>query len=320
MLEEVFGEHGLTLPKTTIILNPNSAKGSTGRAWPRLRPLISHRIGPFTECVTEKPGDGARLTREALSGGTDRLICVGGDGTLNEVVNGFLDESGPIRPSAVLGYLPRGTGCDFTKSMEIPREIGRALEIIEASHVRTIDVGRLQYVDGKGRTRFRFFHNIVSFGLGGEVNNRVQRMGPQFGGFLSFIWATVVSLLVYDKKEIEMSIDSGPQVRFKTWNIAVANGQYHGGGMRVAPRAKMDDGRFHITVVGDLTLFQAIASLPYLYNGRIEQLDKVSSFVGTTIRARSEQPVLLDVDGEQPGKLPIHIELLPRCLRIFSLT
>jgi diacylglycerol kinase (ATP) len=300
--------------KIAFIVNPNAAMGSTGREWPRIKALATERLGPFQALLTTGPGDATRLTRLALFEGAELVVCVGGDGTLNEVINGFMGEDAPIRPEAMLGFIPRGTGCDFIKSVSIPRELNKALDVIMGSHARPIDLGRLKYRGHHGHPSYRYFHNVTSFGLGGEVDERVNRTTKLFGGFISFICATLISILIYDKKRIHLKVDNGFDRTVMTWNVVVANGQYHGGGMWIAPGAIVDDGMFHVTVVGDLTVPEVFLNLPNLYNGKIYQVEKVTTLVGKRVEAHSDQRVLLDVDGEQPGQLPVLIDIVPGAL------
>ena len=300
--------------KIAFIVNPNAAMGSTRREWPRIKALATERLGPFQALLTTGAGDATRLTRLALLEGAELVVCVGGDGTLNEVINGFMGEDAPIRPEAMLGFIPRGTGCDFIKSVSIPRELNKALDVIMGSHARSIDLGRLKYRDHHGHPSYRYFHNVTSFGLGGEVDERVNRTTKLFGGFISFICATLISILIYDKKRIHLKVDNGFDRTVMTWNVVVANGQYHGGGMWIAPGAIVDDGMFHVTVVGDLTVPEVFLNLPNLYNGKIYQVEKVTTLVGKRVEAHSDQRVLLDVDGEQPGQLPVLIDIVPGAL------
>jgi YegS/Rv2252/BmrU family lipid kinase len=261
-----------------------------------------------------------RLTRQALLDGSERIVCIGGDGTLNEIVNGFMGDDGPIRSDAMLGYIPRGTGCDFIRSALIPKELDKALDLIYRAKVRQIDLGRLTYRDHDGLRRRRYFHNIASFGLGGEVDDRVNRTTKVFGGFLSFIWATLISILIYESRRIHLKVDESFDHEVVTWHVAVANGQYQGGGMWVAPGAAIDDGLFHVTVVGDLSLAEIFRYLPKLYNGKILELEKVESMTAGRIEASSDQCVLLDVDGEQPGQLPATFEMVPKALSLITMS
>ncbi len=297
-----------------FIVNPNAAMGSIGREWPRIQDMAKNRLGAFQAFITAGPGQATTLTRRALQQGAEVVVCVGGDGTLNEVVNGFMGEDGPLRPEAMLGFIPRGTGCDFIKTIPLPEAPERALDIIKDSHARHIDLGRITYWDRKGNPSLRYFHNVTSFGLGGEVDDRVNRTTKAFGGFISFIWATLFSILMYDKKRIRLKVDEGFNQTLVCWNVVVANGQYHGGGMWVAPEARVDDGMFHVTVIGDFTLPEVFWNLPKLYNGKLIQHEKVRTLVGKRIEASSEQRVLLDVDGEQPCQLPVVIDIVPKAI------
>ena len=302
--------------KIVFIVNPNAAMGSTGREWPRISKLARDRLGPFQALLTTSPGEATVLTHTALHKGADLVICVGGDGTLNEVVNGFMGKNGPIRPEARLGFIPRGTGCDFIKTIPLPVQLDRALDVISESHTRLIDLGRLEYTDHHGQPASRYFHNITSFGLGGEVDERVNRTTKMFGGFISFIWATLISIFIYNKKRVHLKVDNCFDQSVMIWNVVVANGQYHGGGMWVAPDAKVDDGMFHVTVIGDFTLPEVFWNLPKLYNGKLLELKKVKTLTGKKVEASSKQQVLLDVDGEQPGQLPAVIDIVPKAVSL----
>jgi diacylglycerol kinase (ATP) len=305
--------------KIAFIVNPHAAAGSAAKSWPQIAALARDRLGAFQVFFTAGPGDATRLTREALSQGVETIVCVGGDGTLNEVVNGLMGEDGPIRPNVAVGFIARSTGCDLIKTVSIDRRLDRAMDIIKDGHTRIIDLGRIRYQDRRDNSSYhRYFHNIASFGLGGEVDERVNRTTKALGGFLSFIGATLVSLLKYDKKKIHLKVDDAFDGEVNAWNIAVANGQYHGGGMLVAPGAQVDDGLFQVTVIGDLTLPEVFLNLPKLYNGKIYEVAKVRSFVGKRVEASSDQKVLLDVDGEQIGTLPVVIEIVPRAISLIT--
>jgi YegS/Rv2252/BmrU family lipid kinase len=301
--------------KVVFIVNPNAAMGAAGKQWPRVGALCRERLGDFTSFVTSGPGDARELARREVLKGSSLIVCVGGDGTLNEIVNGLMNDQGPVRDDVAVGFVPFGTGCDFRRTLGIPRDPVEAVKLLCEGRAQPIDLGRLTYLDHEARASVRYFHNVTSFGLGGEVDERVNRAGRRMGGFLSFLKATLVSLLLYDKKRIHLTVDRIFDETVVTWNIAVANGKYHGGGMCIAPGANARDGLFEVTIVGDLTLAEILYHLPKLYNGRIAEVKKIRTLVGKRIEAFSDQRVLLDVDGEQPGLLPVTIEMAPGNLR-----
>jgi YegS/Rv2252/BmrU family lipid kinase len=304
--------------KTIFVVNPHAGNGSTGREWSSIHAKAMELLGDFYTAFTSGSGDATTIVKRALREGTELIVCVGGDGTLNEVLNGFFEETEPIAPDALLGFLPNGTGCDFVKTVPIPVSVDRSLETIRKGFVRSIDVGRLRFLDAQGHSWVRHFHNVTSFGIGGEVVRRVNRTTKAFGPFLSFIWATLVSVLLYGRKRIRLRVDESYDEELDVWNVAVANGKYHGGGMNVAPGAVIDDGLFHVTVIGDLSLPEVFLHLPKLYNGRIAEMKKVRIVTGRYVGAVSDQQVLLDVDGEQPGMLPAKLEIVPGAVRIIT--
>lgn len=306
----------MTEQRTVFIVNPNSSNGSTGREWPGILKRAKELLKAFEINLTTGPEHATALAREAARSGFDVVVCVGGDGTLNEIINGLMSFEGSAAKKVRLGYIPRGTGCDFAKSLAIPYELDRALLTIKENKTRRIDLGRLTYKDQEGKPACRYFHNVLSFGLGGEVDHRVNNTTKVFGGFVSFIWATLISIICYSKKRIRLRIDESFDEEVITWNIAVANGQYHGGGMWVAPGASMDDGLFQVTVVGDLNKAAVFWNLPLLYNGRIYEHKKIIRLTGTRILADASEKVLLDMDGEQPGQLPVLIEMVPSAINI----
>jgi diacylglycerol kinase (ATP) len=297
--------------KTVFVVNPHAGNGATGKEWPRIKNRATDLLGPFDYCITAGPGDATRMTRDHLLKGADRIICVGGDGTLNEVVNGFFDENTPLGKSAVLGFVPNGTGCDFCRTIPIPTGLEASLETIRQGHTRTIDLGLIRYRDHEGHTRTRYFHNIASFGLGGEVDDRVNKTSKACGPFVTFIWGTLASLFAYGKKRIRIQVDAEAGQTVDVLNIAVANGRYHGGGMLVAPDAATDDGLFDVTIIGAMSLPLVFWHLPKLYTGGIKRIRQVSMTTGRRVTASSDERVLLDIDGEQPGTLPAELSIVP---------
>ncbi len=304
--------------KITFIVNPNAAMGAAGRDWPGIRTLAKDRLGRFRSLITSGEGEATKFTRDALQNGTELIVCVGGDGTLNEIVNGFMGDRGPVKQGARVAYIARGTGCDLIKTLKVSQEPKSVLKQILNPRIQFIDLGRVSYKDHKGGRASRYFHNVTSFGLGGEVVDRVNRSSKALGGFISFIRATLISFFTYEKKRIGLKVDNGPGMVIPTWHMAVANGQYQGGGMRIAPGAIVDDGLFHVTVVGDLTLAGMLINLPKLYSGKILEVGKVTSCTGRRVEAWSDMKVLLDMDGEQPGRLPAVIEIIPASLPLIT--
>ena len=306
------------MSKIAFIVNPHAGNHVTGSNWPFIEALARDRLGHFDTYITQKPGDALMFAKAAVAKEAGLVVCMGGDGTLNEVINGIMMHEESIRSDVTLGFVPNGTGCDFVRTVPIPTNVEHALNLIADGPVRSIDLGKLFFRNHQGCEYLLYFHNITSFGLGGEVARRVNRTSKALGPFISFLRATLISIFLSGKKRIRIRIDNDFEREFNIWNVAVANGRCHGGGMRVAPDASVYDGLLNITVIGDLTFPEIFLNLPKLYNGRIYDIDKVHIFTGKKIEASSDQQVLLDVDGEQPGMIPVVIHIIPGALKIIT--
>jgi YegS/Rv2252/BmrU family lipid kinase len=309
--------YGGAMPGTVLVVNPQSAGGKTERRWPQLRATIHEAFGPFDERFTRAAGDGTRLTREALAAGADLIVAVGGDGTINEVVNGFFDGTRALNPAAGLGIVPAGTGGDFIKTLSVPRDTYAAAAALTL-RPRPIDVGRLEYTDGRGQRAVRHFINIASFGIGGLVDRYVNQSSKLLGGKLSFALATLKAGARYRNANVRLTIDGGIPREGRVYSVAVANGRYFGGGMKIAPNAALDDGYFDVVTLGDLSFGEVLLRGIDIYSGRHLLNPKVSVTRARRVEAAATDgaEVLLDVDGEQPGRLPATFELLPGALKV----
>jgi YegS/Rv2252/BmrU family lipid kinase len=303
-------------PRTTVIVNPKSQGGKLGKRWVEVAETIG-RAFPFDEAKTSGPGDATRLTREALAGGAERIVAIGGDGTVNEVVNGFFDESGrAIAPEASFALLPFGTGGDFRRTFHLPVEIADAAAVIAKNHRQKIDVGKLTFVATNGGPGFRMFANIASFGVSGVVDRLVNESGKKFGR-LSFLVASARATWSYTNQRVQMTFDGTDRVEATINTVAIANGRYFGGGMKVAPDAEPDDGVFDVVSLGDFGFGDVLKSGRRLYKGTHVTMDKVTTRRAKVVVAEPvdlNAIVELDVDGETPGRLPAKFEILPAAL------
>ncbi len=302
--------------KTMAVVNPQSANGSTKRRWDEIADAIRKHLGGFEYVMTTKPCEATELTQQAIKDGFEMILAVGGDGTNNEVVNGFFENGVMINPDAVMTSIPRGTGGDFRKTTGLPKELAEAAQWLSGKATRTIDVGRMTLVDHEGADRERYFINIATFGVGGEIDRRVNETTKAFGGFASFAWASLVSTLAYKNKAVEIFIDGHSIGVRKVYSCGVCNGRFCGGGMMYAPDAKLDDGLFDIILMEDLSAFEILTQMPKIYSGRHIEHPKISVFQGKKVKAVSDEEVLHDVDGEAPGRLPSEYEILPGSLKI----
>jgi len=302
--------------KTLAVVNPNSANKSTGRIWPQIRNAIKLYVPAFDEIFTQQQGHATEIVGKALSEGYQLIVSVGGDGTNNEVVNGFFDGQGKlISPNACFGIICRGTGGDLRKTLGVPLEFKEAASYLAGDSYRVLDVGKMTHIDRSGKQVVRYFINITSFGIGGFVDERVNRSSKALGGKISFLYASLVSMFTYKNQPVRLIVDGKDLGEQTIFNVAVANGQYFGGGMWVAPQAKMDDGLFDIVVLGDFKLNETLTQMSKIYKGTHLNHPKVTFLRGKSVKADSPEKVYLDVDGEAPGSLPATFEILPGAIR-----
>ncbi|HEX4421270.1 MAG TPA: diacylglycerol kinase family protein [Kofleriaceae bacterium] len=310
----------MVTPRTVMIVNPNSQGGRLGKRWKDVAETIG-RAFPFEEAVTQGPGDATRLTREALRGGAERVVAIGGDGTINEVVNGFFDDAGAaIAPEASFAVIPYGTGGDFRRTLELPTDLAAAAKVIAANHRRKIDVGRLELTTMDGRRTVRMFANIASFGVSGVVDRLVNESGKKLGR-LGFALATARATWAYTNQRVQLVFDGAERVELTINTVAVANGRYFGGGMKVAPNAELDDAAFDVIAMGDFGFGDLMKSGRRLYSGTHLAMDKVTARRARVVEAEPIDPkaiVELDVDGENPGRLPARFELVPAALWVVA--
>jgi YegS/Rv2252/BmrU family lipid kinase len=308
-----------------FIVNPKSAAGATLRRFERFRDLYGASLGPFDVRLTEKPGDATILARAALEKAKQSnmpctVVSVGGDGTMNEIVNGFFSSTQEsVWDEGQLAIFPSGTGGDFARTFGWGREPEASLNRIRHGTQQSVDVGKVRFVDHNGADAVRYFLNIGSFGLTGAVDEVVNRSSKTLGAKFSFIAGTVRAFAAYESPTVRLRIDEENPHEQEISLVAVANGQYFGGGMWIAPPANVQDGSFHIVTVRGAKKRFWLKNALKVYSGTHLSLNEIQIQTGKSLVAepvRSTDRVLLDLDGEQPGILPAHFEILPGALRL----
>ncbi|WP_373046309.1 diacylglycerol/lipid kinase family protein [Vulgatibacter sp.] len=305
--------------RVVFVINPSSGNGSTGREWRAIASRIHERIGDFGELYTTRPLEATQLANRALEGGADVVVAVGGDGTTNEVVNGFFGPDGkPVRRGATLAVLPRGTGSDFLKSFHTTNTVDALALRLAAGKVRKLDVGRLRYVDHGGAEQLRHFVNIASFGSSGLIDRYVNASTKALGGKASFAIGAVRGLLAWKDQRVQLRFDDGPWEEMSITCVSVANGQFFGGGMWVAPDAQVDDGLFDVTIWSGYTLLDFVTKSRKIYDGSHVKMPGTRTLRARKVEARCDAECLLDVDGEAPGRLPATFEIVPGALTLLA--
>ncbi|HEY3961943.1 MAG TPA: diacylglycerol kinase family protein [Gaiellaceae bacterium] len=294
---------------TFFLINPASQNGATGRRWPEL----AHRaaqLGLTGEALfSERPGHLIELARDAVTRGAKLVVAVGGDGTLNEVVNGVAGTD------VELATIPLGTGMDFVRTFGIPKKFEDAVRVATNGTVRPIDLGRAGYRTWAGADAERWFANMGSVGMSGAVAARANTSSKALGGRASFFYATVRVFLEWQNSELVVTA-GGEERRGRMNDVFVANGRYAGGGMKLAPDASPDDSLFDVVLIGDVSKVDFATQAPGIYAGRHVKHPKVEVLRSARVTVDSEERLPIELDGEQVGTTPTAFELVPGALRL----
>jgi diacylglycerol kinase (ATP) len=236
-------------------------------------------------------------------------VAVGGDGTVNEVVNGIagLDVE--------LAVIPRGTGWDFVRTYGIPRKLEAAVEVALRGSVRTIDAGRATFRAWDGSEGETWFANVASAGMSGAVALRANETTKALGGKASYLLALIAVFSRWQNSSLQVTV--GDERREGAMqDVVVANGKYFGGGMKICPDASAEDGVFDVLLIGDLTKRDLMLTLPKTYRGTHLPHPKAEVLRGVTVTVEAPSPLPVELDGEQPGTTPVRFELVPRALKV----
>jgi YegS/Rv2252/BmrU family lipid kinase len=301
--------------KPVVIVNPRSGGGLSEKRWAGVIGPITDGLGAFDARFTEAQGHARTIAHEEAKAGRKLVVALGGDGTISEVADGLVAAGG----DAEMGIIPRGTGGDFRRTLGIENQLFAAAEHVRKSKARQVDVGRISFVTHDGGQASRCFVNIASFGFSSTVAQRANDGSKRLGGRISFLSAVVRSLVTYDNAEVMVSVDDGEARRMTLLLAAVGNGRFFGGGMKVCPEAILDDGQFDLVTVGDLGRLELLAKIHRIYSGNHLSMKEVQSVRCRRLRASPADPakeILVDIDGETPGRLPASVELLEGALRL----
>ena len=295
-----------------VIVNPVAGAGRTARVWPQIMDLFEKRGLRFEHDITEAPGHAVELAKTAARNGHEIIVSVGGDGTINEIVNG-LYESGSIK-DAMLGIISTGTGGDYIRTIGIPRRHEEACQCFIQPKKLTVDIGVVEYVNNGSRME-RLFVNFAGMGFDAEIVRRTTKQFKALGGMPAYLLGTLATLMFYRNRDVSLKVD-GEDVASRVCTVVMNNGRYGGGGMHTAPHADPADGLLDMLIVGDINKADLIWSLQRIYRGTHLTHPKVTMKKAKEIEIQSVQPMLLQADGELLGELPARFRVLPSVLNI----
>lgn len=303
--------------KWLVVINPNAGKGKGKKDWHKISGLLEKEGIQYEPVFTERRRHAIELTHTFIDKGFRKIIVVGGDGTMNEVVNGVFNQKNVPVSKIILGMITVGTGNDWGRMFGIPTDYAKAVSILKKCTTFMQDAGIVKYYHGE-KNESRYFINIAGLGFDARVvekTNRQKDKGRK-GVFLYF-WNILTNLLFYKFTVTEIIID-GQRITNETFTISLGIGKYTGGGMMQTPNAIPDDGLFDLTIIKKMRRVEIILSLKRLYNGTILDHPKVESYTGKKITIDSEPKIHLEVDGESLGHSPIEFDIVPKSVQIVT--
>lgn len=301
--------------KWMVVVNPNAGHGKGRKDWKQIAFLLNKYNIDFNHCFTERPFHATEITKSALMQGYRHFIGVGGDGTMNEVINGIFDQSEIPTNDITVGTITVGTGNDWGRMFNMPVDYEKAVRIISKGETTIHDAGIVWYQKDEKREK-RYFINIAGLGFDALVVKRTNRQKERGRkGKAIYMWNLLMSLVVYRNLHTEVEID-GRKIENHTFTISLGIGKYSGGGMMQTPKAIHDDGLFDVTIIKRMRKGEVIRNLKRLYDGSIYDHPKIEWYRGENIKVISDPVIHVEADGESLGHSPIEFRIIHRCINV----
>lgn len=301
-----------------VIVNPNAGKRKGEKDWLEIAALLTEAGIKFTNVFTEHRGHAVILTRKYIENGYRNIIVVGGDGTLNEVVNGIFTQAHIPTENVRLAMIPVGTGNDWCRMFNIPGDYKQAIQLITNNKIFIQDTGTIKYISSKGVEKIRYFINMAGMGFDAMVakkTNKQKELGKS--NPMSYVVNILSSLFLYTSTKVTIMLDK-EKIASDIFSMSVGICQYNGGGMKQAPGALPDDGLFDMTLIKPIGKFKIIRNIIKLFDGSFTKLPEVSTFRSSKIIIHSEPPMFMEADGESLGHTPFVFNILPQSLYVVS--
>jgi diacylglycerol kinase (ATP) len=295
-----------------VIINPAAGAGKTIRKWPRIKHILENTGLHFEYDMTESPGHAVELARSAAQKGYGLVVSVGGDGTLNEVINGLYEAGG--LEDITLGIINTGTGSDYIRTVGVPRRYEEACQRLLKPRKLVVDLGVVEYKKNGAVSR-RLFVNFAGIGFDAEVVKATTQRFKALGGVPSYLMGMLTTFLFYQNKEVSLQLD-GIASESKICTVVVSHGRYGGGGMLIAPDADPTDGFLDVMLIDNIGKIDFLWSIPRIYKGTHLTHPRVTTRKVREININPVQSMSLQADGELVGETPARFYVLPRVLSI----
>lgn len=300
-----------------VIVNPNAGRCKGRKDWNKISELLNNKGFNYKPIFTQRRHHAIEITKKNIKQGYRKIIVVGGDGTMNEVVNGVFGQNEIPVSDITLGMITVGTGNDWGRMFNIPLNYAEAISTIKDGNTFMQDAGKVRYFRGD-KKEDRYFINIAGLGFDALVVEKANKQKDEGRkGVLLYLWNILSNLFYYKYSVTEITVDD-KHIKNETFTISLGIGRYTGGGMMQTPNAIPDDGLFDLTVIKKMRKGEIIRSLKKLYDGSILSHPKVESYTGKKITINSKPEINLEVDGESLGHSPIEFEIVPKSVQVIK--
>jgi len=307
-------------PKTTstkkwfVIVNPTSGNGTSKKMWPKINQLLIQSGFDFTFAFTEYLNHSINLTETSINQGIKNIICVGGDGTLHNIINGIMSQNLVVSTAINVGVIPIGTGNDWVRTYNIPSNYKKAITIIKRGNTRQQDIGKINLLNGNKNTLY--FNNLVGVGFDGLVVSKVEKYKSL--GSMAYLVGAMLSLFAFRNFKTTLYFNDNS---YKTKSLMVLVGlcKYSGAGMQLTKEPSPSDGKFDISIAGDLSKMEIIANLKNLFNGNIVDYKKVTTYKTDMIKIIIDEKEIpfIEADGELIGKGSFSVSIIPNAFTFY---
>ncbi len=306
----------VSIDKWLMIVNPNAGVKKGTKDWPKILRLLKEEGVDFGFRLTESRGHAIDIAAESIAGGCRNLCVVGGDGTLNEVLNGIMGQHEIISTEITVGMIPVGTGNDWCRMFNIPFDYRKAIHVLKQHKTFLQDAGKVTYYHKDDQVK-RWFMNVAGMGYDALVAKKTNMLKEKgLGGPLTYMYFVFASLFQYKFIEAVVEVDGKPAFKGEIFSMNVGICKYNGGGMMQVPFAVPDDGLLDVTLIKKTSKWMVVRYARKLFDGSLVDLPMVATFKGENIRIRSSGKVFLETDGESLGHTPFTFEVLPKCVKI----
>jgi YegS/Rv2252/BmrU family lipid kinase len=300
------------------VVNPTSGNGRAGRQWESIAKQLASSGYLVEAQFTRAAGHATEIARQWAADGAEIIVAVGGDGTVNEIINGLVDNDRLVNETTKLALIPCGTGRDLARTLGT-QDVEQTLTALQQDSWRHIDLGRIRFQqETGGRTISRYFANVADLGLGAATAARINRSSKRLGGFVSYLSGAVRTISTFKGDQVGLMVDGVPAYAGNAHMIVFANGRYFAGGMHIAPSASLSDGSFDIFVLKDVSKATLLTGLlPRVYLGKHLGHSGVLHLRGSQAIVETSHSLPVEMDGEQPGVAPVQVEIVRGVLPVF---